>query len=130
MMPLVVSWLYLIYIGIVEYIVIFLFLPGWNLTLDAKLQLIYMGFTALGILAGVIGLGKGKSWAVKTILSITSLNLIYGFYGLWTNVIMEGVEYYKYNHTFGQAPASLIYTVPFIAFNIYFFRLAWRRRIL
>ncbi len=129
-MQLVVSWLYLIYVGIVEYIAIFLFLPGWNLTFYSKLQLIYMGFTALGILAGVIGLGKGKRWAVKTILFITSFSLVYGFYGLLMNVIIEGVESYKYDRTLGQAPASLIYTVPFIAFNIYFFRLAWRRRIL
>jgi hypothetical protein len=119
----VLSSLYLISIAILEYFIIFVFFRGWHLELSSKLLLLYLGVTALGIMLGVIGLSQAKSWGSKLILIVSALNLLYSLYGLCQNVIIEAIENYQYNQTFGQAPGNFISLVIFIAFNLYFLRL-------
>ena len=121
----IISLLYLAYIGAIDYYVTFVFLSGWKLDLSSKLLLWYLSVGALGILVGVIGLGKAKRWAKVSILCIASLNLAYSLYALVT-VIIEAVEYYRYDRTFGDASLSFIHLVIFAAFNLYFFRLSWK----
>ncbi|PIU41751.1 MAG: hypothetical protein COS99_03785 [Candidatus Omnitrophica bacterium CG07_land_8_20_14_0_80_42_15] len=123
----IISLLYLAYIGIIDYYVIFVFLSGWRLALSSKLLLWYLSIAALGILVGVIGLGKAKKWAKVLILCIASLNLAYTLYGFVSGVIIEAIEYYQYDCTFGDGTLlTLIHLVIFAAFNLYFFRLAWK----
>ncbi len=127
MIALTLSIIYLIWVGIIDYQVIFLFGQSWILSIATKLILIYLNSTGLGFLIGAIGLLRSKRWAKRLILTIVFLNLAYSLYVLYKDIIVEAIESYEYNRTLGGAPQSFIYLDIFLIFNLLFARSAWKK---
>lgn len=127
MIAIILSLIYLALIGAVDYQVIFVFLPGWRLTTESKIVLVFLNSGAIGIFAGMLGIRRAKTWARKLVLTVVSLNLVYYLYVLYKDVIIEAIESYKYNRRFGEAPLSFAYLSVFLIFNVLFARFARKK---